>query len=168
MKSLKKIYYFLGSLKFAVIVILSIAVISATGTFVESRYNAEIAQLWVYKTIYMKIVLSAFAVSIAISAFTRWPWKRKHIPFLTAHLGLLTLVYGAWITQTFGIDGSISIPVGQKSQWVSSVEKELELYATYDGQNYTSLYRKEIEFLLHDPKKHPIQIPTEEWPFKNW
>ena len=155
-------FLFLGSLKFAVVVILYLAVTSAIGTILESKYNAEIAGLLMYKTVYMYIGLAGLFICILFSALTRWPWKKKHIPFLTAHLGIMILIYGSWVTQRYGIDGSLTIPINEKNQWISITPKELEVYASYDGQKYTSLYQGDGEFYLKPPSKHPIQIPTEE------
>lgn len=161
-KVLKSTFLFFGSLKFAVIVILYLAVVSAIGTIIESKYNAEIAGLLVYKTTYMFVGLIAFFVSILFSALSRWPWKRKHAPFLVAHLGILILIYGSWITMEYGIDGSLTIPLKQENQWVSISPKELEVYASYDGQKYTSLYQGSGEFFKNSPKENPIAVPTEE------
>ncbi|MFK8138403.1 MAG: hypothetical protein AB8E15_08590, partial [Bdellovibrionales bacterium] len=76
-----KLFKFFGSLKMAVFVLILLAILSAVGTFYESRYNAEIAQILVYKSIWMEIAMVLFSVAIIFSAVDRLPWKRKHIPF---------------------------------------------------------------------------------------
>lgn len=159
---LRRIFLYLGSLKFAVVVILYLAVISAIGTILESKYNAEIAGLLMYKTVYMYIGLIGLFVCILFSALSRWPWKKRHTPFLVAHLGIMTLIYGSWVTQRYGIDGSLVIPLKEENQWVSITPKELEVYASYDGQKYASLYKGDGEFYINSPDKHPISIPTDE------
>ena len=100
-----KIFRFLGSLKMAVIVILAMAVLSAIGTFLESRYNTEFAQVLIYKSPWMYITMAFFLISVVFSAVERLPWKRRHIPFLVAHVGLIMLVFGSYITQQVGLDG---------------------------------------------------------------
>jgi hypothetical protein len=161
-KILKTVFLYLGSLRFAVIVIIYLAIISSIGTVIESKYNAEIAGLLIYKTTYMFVGLIAFFISILFSALSRWPWKRKHTPFLVAHLGIIVLIYGSYVTMEYGIDGSLVVPLGQTNQWVSITPKELEVYASYDGQKYTSLYQGDGEFFLNSPKENPIEVPTEE------
>lgn len=154
-----KVFKFLGSLKAAVFVLLALATISAIGTFVESRYDAEMAKSLVYLSPWMTVTMFFFCVTVIFSAVDRLPWKKKHIPFLVAHLGLLILVAGSAITQKLGIDGTISIPVDGKSRMVSLSEKDLIVYTTMDGDNYTSLYQREVNFIKNPPQKDKVVIP---------
>lgn len=157
-----RIFQFLGSLKMAVIVILALGVLSAVGTFLESRYNTEFAQVLVYKSVWMYITMGFLSVSLIFSAVERLPWKKKHLPFLIAHIGLLVLLLGSYITQKVGLDGSLTIPMNSKSGLVSITPKDLSLYASYDGDNYKLLYQKEVDFISKDPESHDYSMPVED------
>ncbi|MAF91086.1 MAG: cytochrome c biogenesis protein ResB [Bdellovibrionota bacterium] len=157
-----KIFRFLGSLKMAVIVILAMAVLSAIGTFLESRYNTEFAQVLIYKSPWMYITMAFFLISVVFSAVERLPWKRRHIPFLVAHVGLIMLVFGSYITQQVGLDGTLTIPLDGKASLVSITPKDLSLYASMDGDNFRSLYEKEVEFISNPPSEQGISIPTDQ------
>lgn len=151
MKLLKWAYQFLGSLKFAVVVIIALAVISTVGTLVETKYNAEIAQALVYKSIYMYITMISLVVSVILSALHRIPWKRRHTPFLVAHLGIIILVFGSWITLEFGIDGSMVLTSGKSNRYISLPQKEFKIYSSFDGTKFTTLLSKEVDFFQEPP-----------------
>ena len=165
-KNLEKFFWFFGSAKFAVLVIVALAVISAMGTFVESRYNLEFAQSLVYNTWYLKSAMLALSASLIISALERWPWQFKHIPFLVAHIGLLFIVFGSWQTQEFGIDGSIQLPVGQSNKWVSLTQKDVIVYASSDGMSFSPLFNQDVNFIKNPPKESPLHIKAHDLEFE--
>ena len=103
----------------AVLVILSLATSLAVGTVLESLYDTPTAQYWVYRSVWFSGILALLGVNIFCVAMSRWPWKKKHVSFLLAHLGILILLAGAWITEKDGIDGSLRITEGENSSYVS-------------------------------------------------
>src|SRR5689334_21726768 len=117
----------LCSLKLAVVVILGLAVSLATGTVLESLYDTPTAQYYVYRSFWFHAVLATLGINIFCVAVSRWPWKRKHIPFLLAHLGILMLLGGAWVTEKFGLDGSIRVAEGESARIVELDENFLVL-----------------------------------------
>lgn len=122
---MKKIIFLLGSLKAAVLILLSLAGALAIGTFIESYYDTPTASYWVYRAFWFRLFLFAFALNILCVTITRWPWKKKHIPFLTAHLGILILLFGSMLTQKFGIDGTMKVSEGESSSLVQLDENFL-------------------------------------------
>lgn len=113
-----RIFSFLSSLKLAIFVLLSLAAALAAGTFIESLYDTPTAQYWVYRSLWFHGVLAFLGINIFCVAVSRYPWKKKHIPFLMAHVGILTLLTGAWITERNGLDGSLRISEGETSSTV--------------------------------------------------
>jgi len=162
MQFLRRLYRFLGSVKFAVVIILSIAIISAVGTIVESRYNAEIAGTLIYRSLYMQVILIALSICLIISALHRIPWKRKHIPFLTAHVGLLVLIFGSWLTMQYGIDGSMVLANEKSNSFVSLSEKDLTIYVSRNGSKFTTLLKEEVNFFKEKPDIS-LQLPEGEF-----
>lgn len=162
MKNMYKIFQFLGSLKMAVFVILALAVLSAVGTFLESRYNAEFAQVLVYRSVWMYITMGFLSVSLIFSAVERLPWKKRHLPFLVAHVGLLVLMIGSYLTQKVGLDGSLTLPINGSSGLVSITQKDLSLYASFDGDNYKLLHQEEVDFISKSPADKDYSVKAGE------
>ncbi len=52
-------------------------------------------------------------MSILASTAKKWPFKRRHIPFLLAHLGLLTVIAALGLRSAFGIKATIVTSKGQ-------------------------------------------------------
>jgi hypothetical protein len=108
----------LASLKLAVVILLTLAAALAVGTFLESGYDTPTASYWVYRARWFHAVLFLFGVNIFAVALSRWPWRKKHTPFLLAHLGILMLLVGSAITQRSGLDGSMRVSEGESSSFV--------------------------------------------------
>jgi hypothetical protein len=155
-----RILKFTASLKLAVIVILGLAIVSAWGTITEARYgDAMVAQKLVYSSVWMYLVLGLLCVNLIGVMIDRWPWKQHHMGFVLAHIGILTLLFGSWLTQKFGVDGSMIFEIGETSRHVSSSERDLSVIASLDGNTFNSIYDQEVDFLKHpiDPKK-PFKV----------
>lgn len=152
----------LASLKLAVVVIVLLGVLTAVGTFVEARYNsAPLAKKYVYDTIWMYLVMGLLAVNLLAVMMDRWPWKRRHIPFVLAHIGILILLAGSVLTAKFGLDGSLRVGVNSKNRWVSLPETELSVWTSFDGDRFTKLLERPVDFDLHPPDKEPLAMMTD-------
>lgn len=185
-------YKFLGSLKMAVLVILLIAVISAVGTIVEARYDMMTAQILVYHTWYMYGALALLVVVLIVSAVERLPWQKKHIGFVVAHVGIIILIFGSWVTARQGLDGIMTFGIGEAERMVAIPRHtDLMLYETQDGNFFNHVKRDkngkmikgakpedasadEVVFLKNPPSKEdPYTLETdsgdirivEYWPY---
>jgi hypothetical protein len=164
----KRVIKFLASLKLAVVIILAIAALTAWGTIVESKYNAQIAQHLVYHSIYMYFALGALATSLIAVMVDRWPWQRKHTGFVLAHIGIITLITGSIITRYWGVDGSVAVGIGESSQSVTLSEADLTVYASLDGDKIRKLYDysestgDQAQFFGKSFDKKPLKISIPE------
>ena len=122
---LDRLFEILSSLKLAVVCILGLAASLATGTILESLYDTPTSQYIVYRSFWFHALLGMLGVNIFCVAVSRWPWKLKHLPFLLAHAGIITLLTGSWMTEKFGLDGNVRVGEGET---VSIVE-----LSEYDG-----------------------------------
>ena len=157
-----KLLKFLSSLKLAVFVILALAALIATGTFIEAKYmDANAAAKLVYKTPWMFATLGFLSLNLAAVMADRWPWKRRHVPFLCAHIGILLLLLGSAVTMRAGLDGTMRVGIGQSSRFVGSSNMELVVWSSFDGQRYTKLSEKEVDFYTHSPAKQNVILPTD-------
>lgn len=119
MNYLKKLLKFLGSLYFALFLISTSAILVIIGTLVESKTSSHLyASQWIYSHWLFTLLLSCYFINILFSALSRWPFKLKHIPFLTTHLGLLMLLSGTIIKNHFGLQGHLIALEGSGSHRV--------------------------------------------------
>ena len=169
----QKILKATASLKLAVVVILSLGVISTIGTVVESRYGATTAQQLVYHSPYMYAIVALLCVNLIGVMVNRWPWKRHHTGFILAHTGIIITILGAWVTKEYGIDGSLQISVGQKNRFVILPQPELTISSSFMGTGLETLFRKKVHFLKKPPEKYPLTYKlageelrvTRYWPY---
>lgn len=160
LKLWKKAIKALASLKLAVIVILGIATLTAVGTFVEAEYNAQAASKLVYRTPWMFAVLGLLSVNLIAVMIDRWPWRPKHIGFVMAHIGILILLFGSWVTYKFGIDGSMRFPISGSARHVVIPDTEVVVYSSFDGDNFTRIFSSPVDFFLKAPSEQkPFRIP---------
>jgi hypothetical protein len=120
-----KLFRFLASLNLAVAVLSGLTLSLAVATTLESYYDTPTAQYWVYRALWFRTLLGLLGVNIFTVAMSRWPWKRRHTPFLLAHLGILMMLFGAWMTDKFGLDGSLRLPEGLSSAVVEVDKPQL-------------------------------------------
>lgn len=161
MKQKKKSFLkHLASLNLAVVVILSLAVVAAVGTIYEARFDTETASALVYQSPWMYLVMGLLMINLTAVMIDRWPWKMHHTGFVLAHIGIIILLIGGLITQKLGIDGSMYFEIGTQSRLVTLNEKQISVYSTFDGNQYTDLIHKDVSFLKKSAKEEPIRIPV--------
>lgn len=113
----KKVYRFLGSVYLAIMLIASLAIMVTAGTFLESKTGSHLyASHYTYGNPVFAGLLWLFFINILVSAMHRWPFRVRHIPFLITHFGLLMVIGGVLIKNSFGVQGSMSITEGSSSQ----------------------------------------------------
>lgn len=118
-------FRFFSSLKLAVVSILSLAVILAGGTVVESLYGMRSAHLLIYGTWWFYGVLFFLGTNVFCAALSRYPWKRHQIGFVLTHAGILTVLLGSFLTMRFGVDGSMPVTEGSAGNEMYLPEPEL-------------------------------------------
>lgn len=135
---LSKIYYFLGSVYFALLLIAFVAIFVIIGTLIESatqshRYAAQLT----YSNPFFVLLLWAFFINILFSALQRWPFKVRHIPFLITHFGLLMIFAGVLIKVYFGIQGTLQMMEGAASHRISEADTYVVQVEQRGGKPYS-------------------------------
>ncbi|WP_374028848.1 cytochrome c biogenesis protein ResB [Bdellovibrio bacteriovorus] len=151
----------LASVKLAVFIIVAMAVITAVGTFVEAQYDAYAARKLVYDTWYMYIIMGLLVINLVAVMLDRWPWKKRHVAFVSAHIGIIVLLLGAYITMKHGLDGSMRVGIGESNNFVQTAETDLVVYTSFDGDRYSKTFEQEVDFFKKPPTaEKPYTIPA--------
>ncbi len=110
------IFKFLGSLPFALVLIALTLLFVIAGTFLESWTDSHLfAAHLTYQNPVFQLLLWLYFTNILFSALSRYPFQKKHIPFLITHLGLLLLLLGVFVKNHFGVQGSLALAEGSGS-----------------------------------------------------
>lgn len=161
-KLIESIFDFTASLKLAVIVIVALGIISAVGTIYESMYDRVYAQKLVYHSFWMWMIMALLAINITAVMIDRLPWKKHHISFILAHIGILFLLAGSVVTFVSGIDGSMIFEIGGKNRFVEIQEDEFVVYTSLDAQKYRTLFQEKVDFFNRDLVKKPMIVKLKE------
>jgi hypothetical protein len=98
-----------GSLHMAIILLSTAVVVLFLGSWLESKFDARIAQEFVYRTWWFTALLLLFAVNIFFAAAKKWPWKKHQTGFLITHVGLLTMLTGGILNSLAGVDAQMQL-----------------------------------------------------------
>ncbi len=145
-KKFQKFWRFSTSFQLGIPIIAALMILIIWGTIVESQYDAKTAAKMVYQSWMMYTVMGLLVYNLTIVMVDRLPWKPNHYPFILVHIGIIVLVYGGWVTQQYGLDGSISVANQKSSSMVTVHQTDFTIYATFDGEKYTKIYDKEFDF----------------------
>ncbi|NOT77921.1 MAG: hypothetical protein HOP07_02820 [Bacteriovoracaceae bacterium] len=140
---------FLGSLKFAVTIILLFTIAMIIGTFLESYYGTDFANRTVYKTFAFMLIQFGMLTSIIFAAFLRLPPKKRLYGFYVIHSGLVIIGVGSVITYVAGVDGTINLAPNEPSREVTLSKDVLRFTYPDSGKRVTSelpytAFKKEI------------------------
>lgn len=114
---LKTLFHFLGGLTLALMLLSTVAICVIVGTILESKTDSHLyAADSIYAHPLFFLLLGAFFINILFAALRRWPFKRRHIPFLITHLGLLMVIGGTIAKNWIGTQGSMTVVEGSGSQ----------------------------------------------------
>ncbi len=133
MKWLNACFKFFASLKLAVVLIVVLGIAFATGTFIESNHGTVAAQALIYRTPWLAVLLFFLALNLLASALDRLPWKKRHIGFLTTHLGIITMLAGALMTQVFSVEGQVQVQEGDTESRMTLSEPLLQVVGIDSG-----------------------------------
>ena len=82
------------------------------GTFIELDFGTPAASLLIYRNPFFRFLILFLGANILAAVFDRLPWKKSHIPFLCAHVGVLILLTGCWTTSHFAVEGKMTVTEG--------------------------------------------------------
>lgn len=124
-KYVKKAEKLLGSAKFAVFIILLLAIGSTIGTFQESYHGRQYATQVVYKSWWFILIQVLMFLSILVATLVRLPPKKRLYGFYTVHAGLITLFIGSFITYIAGVDAMMELLPNKPTNKIQLEENQL-------------------------------------------
>lgn len=133
-----RLYEGLASLKLAVFVIITLAVLLAWATQVDSRYGHKAAQFAIYGTWWFAAVLTLLGLNVLCAALIRFPWRRYQTGFVITHSGILVLLAGCLLTRLGWVDAQMPVLEGGQSHRAFQDTQRFELTVTEpSGQSST-------------------------------
>lgn len=147
----KKVFKFLSSLKLAVPLILTLAVLLATGTIVESRSSTWAAKHYVYSTWWFALFLLLLGTNVLCSALSRYPWKKHQTGFVITHSGILLILLGSLVTQQLGNDGQIALSEGESGH---IFQEDKPTFYAQDGEDPPQVFSAQFTLGAPNPD-HP-------------
>jgi hypothetical protein len=159
-KTFNKFWRFSCSFQLGIPILVSIAVLTAWGTIVESQYNdAMAAKKMVFDSWMMWVVMVMLIYNLTVVVVDRWPWKKNQYPFIVVHAGIIILIAGGYVTSKYGLDGQVSVPINGQNGLVSVGNTDLVVWATFDGDRFSKVVDREVDFFRQPPTpEHPLVL----------
>jgi cytochrome c-type biogenesis protein CcsB len=129
---LKKLVATLASLKLAVILLVVLLVGLSAGTILESRTDAATAGRMVYYSWWFLGIQGLFAVNVACSIASLFPWGKKRAGFVVTHASLLLIFAGAAMTYLGKTEGQIGLWEGQASSTAEQADDKGTVLAKHE------------------------------------
>jgi hypothetical protein len=149
------VFEFFASLKLAVVLLAVLIIAAIAGTLYESSFDAKVAGAYIYGAPWFNLWLVLLGANLAVSALSRWPWRKHHLAFLITHLGIITLLIGSLIGRIWGVEGTITLFKGDPPTNRLLVDQRQLRVHDMDGiiKGYPA------EFLHHPPNpQHPRDL----------
>ncbi|MCF0234726.1 MAG: hypothetical protein HUK22_07100, partial [Thermoguttaceae bacterium] len=137
----QKVFHFCGSIQLAIALMVILAISMGWATFIEREMGSPVAQALIYASNWFYALIAALALNIFFSAlaripraFTREPdaagkaklrFNSAYFPFFMAHVGILVLLVGCWITARSGLQARMIIPEGTAVDSAIDVDSRL-------------------------------------------
>ena len=159
---------FLSSLKFSAFLMVTIAVASAKGTFIETAVGRDGAYDLIYAARWFEGVLLLLTVSLFLLFIRRWPYRPQQWGFMCLHISIIVILFGAGMTRYMGYEGVMPIREGATVDYVYSDKSHAQ--ATLGDQKATfpvRLWRPDANNIWRDVTLQGQQYElgvTEYWP----
>ncbi len=155
---------FLGSIRMAVPLLVIIAGVLGWGTLYEARFGTASVQRDVYRSWWFEGILGFLALNLAVAALQRYPWKRHHLPFVLAHIGIILILVGGILGGLFGVEGQMIIPEGQAQKTLRLLDNVIVVRNPKSGAERVIPTRFETRAWVQEPV-FSVPIALEDQPF---
>lgn len=124
--NINNVLKFIGSIKMAIPLLTTIAIILIAATFYESQVGSTVVQNAIYKSVWFGGLMFLLAVNLGVSAMSRYPWRgARKIGFALTHFGLIIIIAGAAAVIHFGVEGMLLVRTDSPANNLIRVEGDL-------------------------------------------
>lgn len=128
MSNIKSTLRVVGSLWFATALLLILMLAMGSATIFETTHGLDQTRAFFYHSPWFKGLLALFALNILAAMLLRLPFKRRQLPFVSAHIGLLIILAGALCTDMIGLDGKLVLMEGETGSYFTTYNDTLGLH----------------------------------------
>jgi hypothetical protein len=159
-----RVIHALGSLKLAVVLLVTISLACAVATFMESSFSIKVARYYIYDAPWFLFWLGLLVANLICAALTRWPWQRRHVGFVITHGGIILVLLGALIGQQRGFEGVVTLKQGAEPSGTLVIDETiLQVESPVSGL----LYQTELPVEVRRPSpQRPRHMPVPDSPLK--
>ncbi len=122
-----RLFRFLGKVQFTMILLILGGLVMALGTIIESKFGTEAAQGGIYHTFLFDFYLFLIVVNLVVAVINRIPIQRHQWAFVLTHSSIVLLLFGAWVSRTFGHEGTLALREGDTLDRMTLVTADLEV-----------------------------------------
>ena len=126
----------IGSLPLAITILTMLVVVMVAATFLEKAYGAAATRFGIYGTDWFTALGAVMAANILCALVVRLPWRKQQTGFVLAHVGLLVILAGCYISRTRGLEATVAMFERQAS---SVAYKDSQQHFELDGQQHFEL-----------------------------
>ncbi|MBC7641404.1 MAG: cytochrome C biogenesis protein, partial [Flavobacterium sp.] len=139
----KKILSVLFSTRIMAVLFLSYAISMAFGTFIESKYNTDTAQIWVYNAWWFEAIHLFFFINFFGNIRRYQLLNREKWATLLLHLSFIFIIIGAAITRYISFEGMM--PIREKATENRFFSDKTFLTVFVDGDHKGEMKRRVFE-----------------------
>lgn len=118
---------FLGSIRTAIPVLVLVTAALIWGTIIESTADGKTAKAVVYGSWWFIALMAMISMSLTFAVVTRYPWRKKHIGFITVHASMILLIIGGFWSLFARVEGNMRLQEGQSAAYIESQLEHLFL-----------------------------------------
>jgi hypothetical protein len=118
MRLLTRLWRFLTSIQFGIVLIVILMLVMMYATRFEVSTSTRAMKHYIYEAFWFDAAVALFVLNIVVNTWRRRPYRFRHAGFLVVHVGVLLVVAGALVSRYVGVDGSLALAEGESSHEV--------------------------------------------------
>jgi len=113
--NLQKIASFLGSAKFAVLILVINIESIIVGSLIQYAFGTQAAMEFIFNSWFQWVLMACICLSLLVSIGQRFPWKMGHAGFIAVHLSVVNIVVSGFVTSMYRVDETATVQRDQPS-----------------------------------------------------
>ncbi len=131
---LGRVILFLGSIRFAIPILVLTTGGLIYGTWVESTQSARQAGILVYGSWWFIGLMLITCLTLILAVVTRYPWRKRHTGFIIVHASLIVIIISGFITFFTNVEGDMALQEGMSASSLRTGFNELQILSHSGGE----------------------------------